>query len=237
MSAPAPVDALPPLSRRDRLAALLSSREAFLAVALVTLVLTWFGGAGFLLGLAVALLTLWARRGDRAWLAWGPARPGRDLLRGAGYALAIFVLVDVVAQPLLDRWLGAKPDVSQFAFLRGNVVNLLLVLLFMWIVAAVGEEVFFRGYLMRGWARFFGDGRRAWILGAVLSTIPFGIAHRYQGTAGVLNTALVGAIIAVQLYRGRDRLVSCMATHGLYDTLGLTLIFLGKEDLPARLLY
>jgi hypothetical protein len=38
-------------------------------------------------------------------------------------------------------------------------------------------------------------------------------------------------VVAVQFYRGRDRLASCMMTHGLYDTVGLTQLYLYGEML------
>ena len=228
----------PPINDvRSRMGVRLRSRGVFLAVAALTFVLSIKGGVLSLVGLAIALLTLWAIRWDWSFFGTGRVRWLGDLLRAAKYTAVLVLLVDALAQPCVDRLLETRPDLSGFTFLVGNLPNLLFFLAFMWVVAAFGEEFFFRGYLMRGWARTFGDGRRGWLLGAALSTLPFGLAHIYQGPSGVINTALVGAVLAVQFYRGRDRLASCMLTHGLYDTVGLVAIYLGKPFLFSKIFF
>lgn len=220
---------------RDRLGAFLLDRRTFLAVMVLTLALTGVGNAATLFGFAIVLATLWASRWDWAYLGLRRPRWARDLLRSAKYTLAIIVVVDALAQPAVDRLLGTSPDLSGFQFLVGNELNLLLFLAFMWGVAAFGEEVFFRGHLMGGWARAFGGGNRFWLLGAGLSTLCFGLAHAYQGPSGVVTTAMVGAILSAQFYRGRDRLASCVLTHGLYDTVGIALIYLDRPDALGKI--
>jgi membrane protease YdiL (CAAX protease family) len=99
----------------------------------------------------------------------------------------------------------------------------------MWAIAAFGEEFFFRGYIMKQLAAIFGGSNIAWILGAVLSSIAFGVVHFYQGISGVITTGAVGFILALAFYRNRNNLVICMLTHGIYNMFGLGLIYFDKE--------
>jgi uncharacterized protein len=201
------------------------------------LALTAIQNSAPLFGFGVVIVTLWAGRWDLAFFGLSRLRL-RDLLRASKYTVVILLAVDALAQPALERGFGVSPaDLSTLQFLKGNVRNLILFLGFMWAVAAVGEEMVFRGYLMKGWARCLGDSDRNWLLGAVFSSVVFGLAHGYQGPSGVLSTALVGGILAMQFYRGRDRLGSCMLTHGLYDSVGTILLFLGRPDALGRLFF
>jgi membrane protease YdiL (CAAX protease family) len=51
-------------------------------------------------------------------------------------------------QPLLTRLLGKPPDFSNFPAVRGNLKLALVMIALIWILAAFGEELVCRGYLM-----------------------------------------------------------------------------------------
>jgi uncharacterized protein len=185
-------DVAPKTSRgiRDRVGAFLGGRVVFAVVAAAMLLLTAIHNAAPLFGFGVVIATLWAGRWDMTFFGLSRLRL-RDLLRASKYTVVVLLAVDAVAQPALERWFGVPPaDLSMLQFLNGNLRNLILFLGFMWVVAAVGEEMVFRGYLMKGWARCLGDSDRNWLLGAVFTSVVFGLAHAYQGLSGVLSTAL-----------------------------------------------
>jgi membrane protease YdiL (CAAX protease family) len=195
--------------------------------AVVLMALT--GGLGFLIGLAVALVTFWAVRWD--WSYFGISRPnwGRTLWHALGYTLLIIFLVDILLTPVVEHYTNTPHDLSGLDFIKGDFLNLLLFTLFMWVVAAFGEELFYRGYMMKRLAALFGNSNDAWISGAVLSSIAFGVVHFYQGISGVITTGAVGFILAMAFYRNRNNLVICMLTHGIYDMFGLSMIYFDKE--------
>jgi len=219
---------------RDRAAGFLTQPRVTLGVIVVTTALmALYGGVGFLAGLAVALAVLWATRWD--WARFGFATPPRGHFgRTLGLALvwvAVGILVvDVWMTPLAERLTGEPHDYSGFAFLEGNLRNLVLFTLFMWGVAGFGEEFFYRGYVMRQIAVLLGDSRSSWLAAVFLSAIPFGIVHLYQGWSGVITTGAMGVVLGTAFLANRRNLMVCVLAHGLYNMVGLTLIYLGKAD-------
>jgi membrane protease YdiL (CAAX protease family) len=77
--------------------------------------------------------------------------------------------------------------------------------------AGVCEELLYRGYLF-ALARAIAPD---WVA-AVAVTAAFGLAHLYQGAKGVVQTAVVGAILLLLAWAS-DSLWLPMATHALFD--------------------
>lgn len=133
-----------------------------------------------------------------------------------------------VTEPLIARLTGRLPDVSQFAPLIGNTFFLFLSLVISWTLAAFAEEMVFRGYLMNRVADLVGSNHTGWLISLVMVSILFGITHLYQGTSGIIVITLTGLLFgALYLATGRNLWVPIIA-HGVNDTVGFTLIYLGK---------
>jgi membrane protease YdiL (CAAX protease family) len=134
----------------------------------------------------------------------------------------------LVSQPLLVKFLGKQPNFEDFRELTGNLKLTLLFLVFTWTIAAFGEEMVYRGYLMNRVADLFNRTRKAWIISLIAVHVGFGLAHAYQGIVGVIDEGLQGILLALLYLRtGRNLSVPIIA-HGIEDTVDLILIFLGK---------
>ncbi len=200
---------------------------------IITLVITGalmtiYGSIGYLSGLGMAIITFWAVRWNGSWFGIKRPKWGRTLMQSLIYTLVIILLVDVIITPAIEM-LTEPLDYSGFEWLRGNFAGLLVFTLIMWIMAAFGEELFYRGYAMKQLAGIFGDSNFSWIIAAFLSSAMFGIVHLYQGISGVLSTGIVGLILATVFMKNRNNLILCMLIHGIYDMWGLTLIYLSKD--------
>ena len=189
------------------------------------------GGTAYLAGLLVTFVVLWAIRWD--WSYFGLRKPqwGKALVGALGYTVVAVVLIDIVLTPLVEYLTGIPHDHSAFTFLEDNLAKLLVFMVIMWIIAGFGEEFYYRGYIMKRLATLMGDSDKAWLWAMVLSAIPFGIVHFYQGLSGMITTGLAGLLFGFIFYRNRKDLVVCMLTHGIYNMVGLTVIYLGKADL------
>src|ERR1035438_10231353 len=106
----------------------------------------------------------------------------------AGLLLEGFELF--VSQPILVKLLGKQPDLEDFRPLIGNLKLTLVFLALTWTLAAFGEEMVYRGYLMNRVADLFNRTRRAWIISLIVVHVGFGLAHAYQGWTGAIDEGL-----------------------------------------------
>ena len=143
-----------------------------------------------------------------------------------GVVLELFELV--VSQPILEHLIGKKADLSQFLVVRGNLGETAVYILLVWIVAAFGEEMIYRGYLMNRIADLFNRTRKAWIVSLIVVHIIFGLAHSSQGLTGVIDEGLMGVLLAALYLRTAKNLAVPIIAHGVQDTIDLILIFTGK---------
>jgi membrane protease YdiL (CAAX protease family) len=133
-----------------------------------------------------------------------------------------------VTQPILSRLLGREPDLELFRMLTGNIRMTLLFIALAWVLAAFGEELFWRGYLMNRVADIGSRTPRSWIVSLVLVNAVFGLAHGYQGLTGWIEEGIAGLFLGmIYLRTGRNLSVPIIA-HGIADTIDMVLIFLGK---------
>jgi membrane protease YdiL (CAAX protease family) len=97
-------------------------------------------------------------------------------------------------------------------------MGLVGVLILSWTLAAVGEELFFRGhiiYTMRGW---LGSHPAALGVAIAVSVLLFAATHAYQGWVGMVDVGLTGLLYAVLYYRSGSLLPSMIA-HGINNSL------------------
>lgn len=178
----------------------------------------------FLIGWA----SLFIRR--QSWRSVGLIMGPRWLsLAAAGIVagLSFWALEYFVANPLFFVWLGVHPDLSDFNEIVGNLPALLIILLLNLILAGFGEEMVWRGYAVSRTAEIFGNSRFAWGMAIVAVSVAFGLAHAYQGEAGVAQAAVQGALLGVLYFATGRNLVAPIIAHVTANTCDFVLIYLG----------
>ena len=171
------------------------------------------------------------RARGRKWRDLGLARPprfARAIAIGIAAGLALELFSTYVSVPFLARMTGEPPDLSDFASVVGNVKLLLVMLALNWTLAAFGEEIAFRGYIM---GRLADAGRRsdaAWLVALVASSALFGWGHGGQGLAGMLQESFAGFVLGVMFLASGRNLVVPIVAHGVSNTLAFVLIYLGR---------
>jgi CAAX protease family protein len=153
---------------------------------------------------------------------------GKTFALGVAGGVFIEAFELFVSQPLLLRLTGEPPDLSDFKLLHGNLKYTLVALALVWTLAAFGEEMVYRGYVMNRVADLGKGSRAAWVASLVVVSIVFGFAHTYQGVTGVVENALDGALLALMYLRTGRNLAVPIIAHGVTDTIDVLLIFLGK---------
>lgn len=152
------------------------------------------------------------------------------VLLGLLLGIGIQLLGEVLIEPLSERLTGTHHDYSLLENIRGNWKALLQWLVMVWLLVAFLEEAIFRGFLMTELGRAIGYSTGALVLNVVLTSTVFGLAHGYQGRAGILSTGVVGAVLAVIFILSDFNLWLAIFTHGFIDTIGLVMLALGANQ-------
>jgi uncharacterized protein len=151
----------------------------------------------------------------------------RTLVLGIGAGLLMEAFELFVSQPLLARLTGKQPDFSDFQAIHGNVKLLALGIGLAWTLAAFGEEMVWRGYLMNRVAGLGKHTRLAWFVSLIAVNMAFGYAHSNQGITGIIDEGLMGVILGL-FYLGTNRNLSVpIIAHGVADTVDMVWMFIG----------
>lgn len=172
--------------------------------------------------------SLWLRK--NTWRSVGLSRPVNWLSTiGIGISLAIiFQVISIwVIVPTLEKITNTPLDLSQFEVLRSNTSLFVVSIIASWTYAAFIEEMAYRGYLLNRFKDLLGMGQFGWILAAIITSVLFGLSHTYQGISGVVDTFLAACMMAGVYFIGKRNLWLPIIVHGVKDTIGFTLIFLG----------
>lgn len=147
----------------------------------------------------------------------------KNILIGIGVAVFYFGLFYFI-DPFISKFTsGNLPSVFG---IKSDIPKLIIELLITWTIAAFGEEILFRGYLINRLIDLIGDSLQAKILIVLLVGTAFGFVHYYQGTHGVVVAGIVGVFQSVIYLIHHKKLVIPIIAHGMFDSIGfLTLFF------------
>ena len=132
----------------------------------------------------------------------------------------------IVFEPLLARATGAAVDISVFDGVRGNFQGFIVLLAVGWVVGGFLEELTFRGFVAGRIYWLFGSGTAAAWTGVTIAAIVFGLAHAYQGVAGMIVTGVTGFILGAIYVLSRFNLWYAILSHGFMNTAGILAIYL-----------
>jgi uncharacterized protein len=182
----------------------------------------------FLFVLAWVSLRLRGLRWPAVGFSW-PPRIAHAIAIGAAVGIAMELLAIFAIEPLLAAVFDAPPDLSDLRAVVGNLKLLGVLLIFNWTLAAFGEELVYRGYLMNRVAGIAGGGRGAWISSLILVSIVFGCAHgESQGVTGIAMEAWNGLLLGILYLASGRRLAYPIIAHGVSNTLAFVMIYLGR---------
>jgi uncharacterized protein len=158
---------------------------------------------------------------------------GLRMPENAAGALAWFVALIVAASLMkvlvvdpLAKVAGWPPmDLSRFANLPGNTAFLAGGLLLVWVQAAFGEELVFRGFLLTRLELLLGAGLSATAIAIAGQALLFGVGHWYLGPRGVTTAGSMGLVLGTLYVCDGRNLVPLIAAHGLADSLSLIAIY------------
>lgn len=201
------------------------------AVILVMLLspLLGFIDRNFVFFFALGIVFIILRKNKYDWTKFGLNKKiNRKTIFKSLFIALILVLLFSIIDPVIDYFLGAS-DLSSLEGIKHNLVGYITIMVIMWLFAAFGEELLFRGYYMKGLALFLGNTNKAWLLSAFISSLYFGLSHSYQGLSGVVSVTLFSLLISMLFYKNKNNLLLLVFIHGIYDSIFITLLYLDKE--------
>ena len=134
------------------------------------------------------------------------------------------LVMDFAVQPLVSKIFNEPADYSAFDFIKGDTHSYFKYLLYMWLSAAVGEEVLFRAFMTVQLRKIVGERKFVIVL---LTAILFSLPHLYQGLSGLVMTFLFGIAFGFIYLRFNNIWINIIV-HGLIDSLFLTLAYYGE---------
>jgi membrane protease YdiL (CAAX protease family) len=143
-----------------------------------------------------------------------PNHLGVGLLFGLAMFVAFNVVLGSVMNSLLPRAAASGPSISIFFKEPGNLLAWLPIGIF---GGGVVEELQ-RIFIFTRFEKWL--GRPGLILGIVLSSVMFGLGHRYQGSGIAISTTVAGVLFALVYLRRRSALEPITA-HAFSDVLAM----------------
>lgn len=152
---------------------------------------------------------------------------GKAVLTGAVAGLLIFLFLSKVFFPLLSQLVSLPAtQVEMYDQLRGNTGFYIFLLIMGWLVGGLYEEIVFHGFLFKEIEKLL-PGRNAVLLSFLITNIIFGIYHLQLGYEGAINALLAGMGYNAVILLNRRNLWYGIIAHGVFDTIALTLLYLG----------
>ncbi|HJY53285.1 MAG TPA: type II CAAX endopeptidase family protein [Candidatus Udaeobacter sp.] len=170
----------------------------------------------------LGLISIRLRDGNLAAMGFKRLVSWRRVLLIALAAAALRILLGQFVVEPITGFFWPKPTAPGLANeITGNVKIALVALLLVWTLAAFGEEIAYRGYLLKRAADIGNRSATAYWIGIVFISILFGYGHYYKGPSGIVDSGVAGLILGTAyMVAGRNLWASIFA-HGFIDTFGI----------------
>lgn len=157
-----------------------------------------------------------------------PEQPVRLLLVALLLAIAMNAFGRTFLWPTLYDIFGQR-DLRYLGPIEGNLDVVLRLLPFIWLSAAICEEVVYRGVLQQRLERICGHNTLGNAVAVMLTSAIFAANHAVQGTSGVIQTFIVSCVLGVIFIRSRHNLLLMILIHGFWDTFSVTVMYFGLK--------
>ena len=188
---------------------------------------------GTIIAMTITLLALLCCLKGGSIRLLGLSRPTswpKTLLIGVAAGIGLQALFQFLLDPLFELITGSAIDLSSMDSMKGNLEIALIYVAIGWVIGGFFEELTYRSYIITRVRALVGETTVGTIIAIVLSVVPFGLAHLYQGWAGTLSAAAMGLCFALIFVYNRYNIWIPILVHGVSDMVGIALIYLDLAD-------
>jgi len=148
---------------------------------------------------------------------------GKQIAIGALFGVGIFALDTFLISPVLEALLpNAAAEGENIKYLFSNLY-FIPILLFMGIFKGGFLEEIWRIFVLTRFEKAFKTP--GLIFALLFFSLMFGLGHAYQGTSGIISTAILGLLDGLVYLRKRNALEAVTA-HAVFDVVALILGFI-----------
>jgi uncharacterized protein len=141
-------------------------------------------------------------------------------------ALVLVAFNKWVYHPFIIHFFNVPPY-TEYDFIREKLLNLIMVIIAAWIVGGFYEEIVFRGFIQTIIQQWLYRNKYSYWIAGFLTSILFGLYHWQQGIFGIVPSFIGGLLWTFLLWRYKGNLWYSIISHAVYDTIALTMIYLG----------
>ncbi len=150
----------------------------------------------------------------------------KTLIKAPIIAFVLFLVYYYILIPSVTFFTKAPIDFSDFDTIKNDYTLLFISIIFIWISAAFGEEIVWRGYFMKQFSKLFGKTNIALLINILLFGVLFGYLHSYQGITGQIITGILGIVLSIIFHFNKNDLWTNVAIHGFFDSFALIALYL-----------
>jgi len=156
-------------------------------------------------------------------LGFNKNKLGRQIAIGALFGIGIFALDTFLISPVLESLLpNAAAEGENIKYLFSQLYYI-PILLFMGIFKGGFLEEIWRIFVLTRFEKAFQTA--GLIFALVFFSVMFGLGHAYQGTSGIISTAIIGLLNGLIYLRKRNAMEAVTA-HAVFDLIAVTLGFI-----------
>lgn len=148
-------------------------------------------------------------------------------LIGSIAAVAILSIMQLLVFPVLEHFVEFEStELGLYDFIKANKAQFLIIVVMGWLIGGFYEEIVFHGFIFTRLEKMI-PGKYATATGFVVTCILFGAYHLQMGSEGAFNALVVGVVYQGLFLYFKRNLWASIICHGVYNTIVMTLIYLG----------
>lgn len=151
------------------------------------------------------------------------AAVGIGVLTGIG----LFCFTQYIFFPVLAKIIPLQPaNLEDFKNIRHNTPTYIFILAMAWVAGGWYEEIVFHGFIFSRIEKLI-PGRYSTAVAVLITACIFSLYHVQLGVSGMLNALLAGIGYHLVMLRNKRNGWYAFFAHGIFDTIGITCIYLG----------